>query len=147
MLPADDPRVVATMAALEERLWIRSAIGGIARYENDSYFQQSADIASIPGNPWFVATLWVAEHHVATARTLADLERPRALLEWCATKALPSGVLAEQVSPLTGDPLSVSPLTWSHAGFVAAIQRYARRSVALKQHLREQVKRAGEVMG
>ena len=147
MLPADDPRVVATMAALEERLWVRSAIGGIARYENDSYFQQSQDIASIPGNPWFVATLWVAEHHVATARTIEDLERPRALLEWCATKALPSGVLAEQVSPLTGDPLSVSPLTWSHAGYVAAIQHYARRSIALKQGLRDQVKRAGEVMG
>ena len=146
MLPADDPRVVATMAALEERLWVRSAIGGIARYENDYYFQQSNDIGAIPGNPWFVATLWVAEYHVATARTLADLERARALLEWCATKALPSGVLAEQVSPLTGDPLSVSPLTWSHAGFVSAIQRYARRSLALKQGLREQVKAAGEVM-
>jgi len=146
MLPADDPRVVATMTALEERLWVRSAIGGIARYENDYYFQQSNDIAAIPGNPWFVATLWVAEYHVAKSRTLADLERAQALLEWCATKALPSGVLAEQVSPLTGDPLSVSPLTWSHAGYVAAIQRYARRSMALKQGLREQAKRSGEVI-
>ena len=147
MLPADDPRVVATMAALEERLWVRSAIGGVARYENDYYFQQSQDIGPIPGNPWFVATLWLAEYHVATAKTLADLERASELLEWCATKALPSGVLAEQVSPLTGDPLSVSPLTWSHAGYVAAIQHYARRSLALKQGLRDQVKRSGEVMG
>ena len=147
MLPADDPRVVATMAALEERLWVRSAIGGVARYENDYYFQQSQDVGPIPGNPWFVATLWLAEYHVATAKTLADLERANALLEWCATKALPSGVLAEQVSPLTGDPLSVSPLTWSHAGYVAAIQHYARRSLALKQGLRDQVKRSGEVMG
>ena len=147
MLPADDPRVGATMAALEERLWVRSAIGGVARYENDYYFQQSQDVGPIPGNPWFVATLWLAEYHVATAKTLADLERANALLEWCATKALPSGVLAEQVSPLTGDPLSVSPLTWSHAGYVAAIQHYARRSLALKQGLRDQVKRSGEVMG
>jgi len=134
------------MVALEERLWVRSAIGGVARYENDHYFQQSADIASVPGNPWFVATLWLAEYHVATARTLADLGRARALLDWCATKALPSGVLAEQVSPLTGDPLSVSPLTWSHAAFVAAIQHYARRSIALKQRLRDQVKHSGEVI-
>src|SRR5437868_7008987 len=117
MLPADDPRVVATMRALESRLWVRTAIGGFARYENDSYFQQSEDIANVPGNPWFVATLWVVEHHIATAKTLADLERPRELLEWCATKANRSGVLAEQVHPLTGDPMSVAPLTWSHAAY------------------------------
>src|SRR5205814_912481 len=80
MLPADDPRVVATMHALEERLWVKTAIGGFARYENDNYFQQSQDIANVPGNPWFVATLWVAEHHIAVARTMADLDRPRELL-------------------------------------------------------------------
>jgi len=146
MLPADDPRVVATMRALEERLWVKTAIGGFARYENDSYFQQSQDIASVPGNPWFVATLWAAEHHIATATTLADLERPRELLEWCATKANRSGVLAEQVHPLTGDPMSVAPLTWSHAAYVGAVQRYARRSHLLKDRLRERAKRAGEVI-
>src|SRR5439155_552975 len=83
-------------------LWVKTAIGGFARYENDYSFQQSQDIANVPGNPWFIATLWVAEHHIAVARTMADLDRPRELLEWCATKANRSGVLAEQVHPLTG---------------------------------------------
>src|SRR5579859_350225 len=146
MLPADDPRVVATMRALEERLWVKTAIGGFARYENDSYFQQSQDIANVPGNPWFVATLWVAEHHIAVAKVAADLDRPRELLEWCAAKANPSGVLAEQVHPITGDPLSVAPLTWSHAAYVGAVQRYARRSRLLRDALRERVKSAGEVI-
>ena len=146
MLPADDPRVISTMQALEERLWVKTAIGGFARYENDSYFQQSQDIASVPGNPWFVATLWVAEHHIACAKTLDDLDRPRQLLEWCASKANASGVLAEQVHPLSGDPLSVSPLTWSHAAYVTAVQHYARRATALKAVLRDRVKRAGEVI-
>ena len=146
MLPADDPRVMATMAALEARLWVKTAIGGFARYENDYYFQQSQDIANVPGNPWFVATLWVAEHHIATAKTLADLDRPRELLEWCATKANRSGVLAEQVHPLTGDPMSVAPLTWSHAAYVGAVQRYARKSHLMKDKLRERAKSAGEVI-
>src|SRR5438034_1861485 len=146
MLPADDARVVATMRALEARLWVKTVIGGFARYENDYYFQQSQDIANVPGNPWFVATLWVAEHHIATAKTIADLDRPRELLEWCATKANRSGVLAEQVHPLTGDPLSVAPLTWSHAAYVGAVQRYARRSHLLKDKLRERAKSAGEVI-
>ncbi|HAF10622.1 MAG TPA: glycoside hydrolase family 15 protein [Chloroflexi bacterium] len=146
MLPADDPRVVATMRALEARLWVKTAIGGFARYENDSYFQQSSDIANVPGNPWFVATLWVAEHHIAAAKSMADLDRPRELLEWCATKASRSGVLAEQVHPLTGDPMSVAPLTWSHAAYVGAVQRYARKSRLLKDQLRARVKSAGEVI-
>ncbi len=43
------------------------------------------------------------------------------LLSWAAERALPSGVLAEQVHPYTGEPLSVSPLTWSHATYVTAV--------------------------
>ncbi len=146
MLPATDPRVVATMKAIEERLTVRTEIGGIARYENDYYFQVSQDLASVPGNPWFISTLWLAEWYIATATSMDDLEHPRKLLEWCVSKALPSGVLAEQVHPYTGEPLSVSPLTWSHAGFVSAVQHYARASARIQGHLRKQAARSGEVI-
>lgn len=146
MLPADDPRVVATMKAIEQRLTVRTVVGGIARYENDYYFQVSQDVASVPGNPWFVSTLWLAEWYIATAATLDDLERPLALLRWCAGKALPSGVLAEQVHPYTGEPLSVSPLTWSHAAFVSAVQRYARVSARIKGRAHDRAVRSGEVI-
>ena len=37
-----------------------TAIGGLARYENDYYMQVSHDIANVPGNPWFIGTLWLA---------------------------------------------------------------------------------------
>ena len=146
MLPASDPRVVATMKAIEQRLTVRTPVGGVARYENDYYFQMSHDVASVPGNPWFVSTLWLAEWYIATAATLDDLERPLALLRWCAAKALPSGVLAEQVHPYTGEPLSVSPLTWSHAAFVNAVQRYARASARIKGRAHERATRSGEVI-
>ena len=49
------------------------------------------------------------------------------ILEWVANHALPSGVLAEQVNPESGEPLSVSPLTWSHATFVATARRMIRK--------------------
>jgi GH15 family glucan-1,4-alpha-glucosidase len=146
LLPATDDRVRSTMRAIEDRLSVRTPVGGIARYENDYYFQISSDIASVPGNPWFVATLWLAEHLIAIAEKPADLDRPRAYLDWCARRALPSGILSEQVHPYTGEPLSVSPLTWSHAAFVSAVQHYARRSRLIKDRLREQVKTAGEVI-
>src|SRR5207247_1287158 len=97
---------------------------GIARYENDYYHQQSQDLANVPGNPWFICTLWLAQWAIATARTKADLKPAVALFEWCVHHGLPSGVLAEQVHPYTHAPLSVSPLTWSHATFVMAVQEY-----------------------
>jgi GH15 family glucan-1,4-alpha-glucosidase len=146
MLPAADPRVVATMKAIEQRLTVRTPVGGIARYENDYYFQVSQDVANVPGNPWFVSTLWLTEWYIATAATLDDLERPLALLRWCASKALPSGVLAEQVHPYTGEPLSVSPLTWSHAAFVSAVQRYARVAARIKGRTHDKAIRPGEVI-
>jgi GH15 family glucan-1,4-alpha-glucosidase len=84
----------------------------------------SDDIENIPGNPWFICTLWMAEYDVMMARSLDDLEPVRETLDWVRQRALRSGVLAEQVHPLTGAPLSVSPLTWSHATLVGLIDRY-----------------------
>jgi hypothetical protein len=33
-------------------------------------------------------------------------------------------VLPEQLNPYDGSPLSVAPLTWSHAQFVSAVRAY-----------------------
>ncbi len=124
MYPSDHPKIAATMQAIRRRLWVKTEVGGVARYENDRYHQVSQDVDNVPGNPWFICTLWLAEWYAATARTLADLQHSLALLEWVVQHALPSGVLAEQVHPYSNAPLSVSPLTWSHAAFVSTVQAY-----------------------
>ncbi len=127
VFPPDDPRVVGTMEAVRERLWCRTEVGGIARYENDLYQAAARDDPQVPGNPWFICTLWLAQWEIARARNKEELENAHRLLEWVAARALPSGVLAEQVNPYTDEPLSVSPLTWSHATFVAAVREYLGR--------------------
>lgn len=121
---ADDERILATMEALRENLWIKTEVGGLARYEGDKYHQTDT---SFPGNPWFICTLWLADHLVAKAASEEELQEPMKILEWVAQHALPSGVLAEQVHPVNGRPLSVSPLTWSHATFVASTRRIMRK--------------------
>jgi GH15 family glucan-1,4-alpha-glucosidase len=131
MFPADDWRIVKTMKTVQERLWIKTGVGGVARYDNDYYHQQSQDLANVPGNPWFICTLWLAQWMIATARSRQDLKPAVELLEWCARHGLPSGVLAEQVHPNTHAPLSVSPLTWSHGTFVMTVQDYLARWRAL----------------
>ncbi len=130
--PADDPRMTATMKQVEERLWVKTDVGGLARYQNDSYHQASQDVEKVPGNPWILTTLWLAEWYIECARSEGDLARPLELLRWAAGKALPSGVLPEQLHPLSGVPLSVSPLTWSHASFVYTTLRYLDRMRQLK---------------
>jgi len=124
MYAPDDPKIVASMQAIKDRLWVKTEVGGVARYEDDHYHQVSQDIANVPGNPWFICTLWLAEYTARTARKLEDLKPAMDLLEWVAEHALPSGVMAEQVNPYNDAPLSVSPLTWSHAAYVSTVQAY-----------------------
>src|SRR3990170_3017208 len=124
MYAPDDPKIIATMQVIRDRLWVKTPVGGLARYENDRYHQVSADTANVPGNPWFICTLWLAEWYAATAETREDLQLSLDLLRWVANHALPSGVLAEQLHPYTGEPLSVSPLTWSHAEFVTSVNAF-----------------------
>ena len=63
--------------------------------------------------------------------TVEELEEALPLLEWTARRAARSGVLAEQFNPYTGEPISVSPLTWSHATIVTAALEYVRKHAAL----------------
>ncbi|RKN73013.1 glycoside hydrolase family 15 protein [Paenibacillus ginsengarvi] len=133
VLAADDPLVVSTMRSLREQLTIRTDIGGIARYKNDYYFQRSPDIERIPGNPWIICTLWMAEWEIECARSMSDLETPRRTLEWVTGHALESGMLPEQLDPLDGGPLSVAPLTWSHATFVLTVVKYLNKAKELQR--------------
>lgn len=125
----DDPRITATMKALKEKLWVKTEVGGVARYENDTYYRVAPDV---PGNPWFICTLWLADYLVEKAATEEEAAEALDILTWVADHALPSGILAEQVHPITGQPLSVSPLTWSHATFVASVQHLLRRLGKIK---------------
>jgi GH15 family glucan-1,4-alpha-glucosidase len=125
MFAADSDEVQRTLDAIQRRLSVKSAAGGIARYEADYYHKVADDTDQVPGNPWFICSCWLAESLIARATTVDDLHAAIPMLEWVRARALPSGVLAEQINPFTNEPLSVSPLTWSHAEYVAAIRWYA----------------------
>jgi len=133
MYRADDDRVVSTMQAVRDRLANGGAAGGQARYEDDYYFQVERDLEVTAGNPWFVSTLWLAQWQIAQARTPADLKPAREIIDWTVRHQLPGGLLAEQVHPHTGAPLSVSPLTWSHAEFVVTVDDYLTQAASMRR--------------
>jgi len=124
MFEAADPRIGATMDLIRQRLWVHSPVGGIARYENDQYHKVAPEGEQIPGNPWFVCTLWLAQWYIRKASSAADLQPAGDLIRWAASRALPNGLMAEQIHPFTGEPLSACPLTWSHSTFVLAVHEY-----------------------
>lgn len=128
LFDAQDPRMVQTMTYLRESLWVHTDIGGMARYEGDQYYREFGDDKNIPGNPWFICTLWYAQWLLQCAKSPNDLKEAEELIRWAVSHALPSGIMAEQIHPLTGEPLSVSPLTWSHATLVKVIQDYLTAS-------------------
>jgi glucoamylase len=124
VFPPGSALVEGTMSAIREHLRLDTEVGGFARYPGDAYHRISEETSRVPGNPWIIVTLWIAEHAIASARTASDLHAALQHLFWVRSKALNSLVLPEQLNPYDGSPLSVAPLTWSHAQFVSAVRAY-----------------------
>jgi GH15 family glucan-1,4-alpha-glucosidase len=126
-LPPDDARLDATLQAVADGLAVRTPIGGLARYRGDKYYAQSHDLDLVPGNPWFIVQCWHARWQIARAQTPEQLDHALGALEWVAQRATGARLLPEQIHPITGAPLAVTPLIWSHASFVMAIHDYLDR--------------------
>lgn len=127
---ANDEKVESTMEQVYQKLWCKTAVGGLSRYENDNYHRVSN---SVSGNPWFVTTLWLAQYYIAKAKSRAELDKALEIMQWVRSHALESGVLAEQVNPYTNEPISVSPLTWSHGSFIIVVQEYLNKLLEIEK--------------
>jgi glucoamylase len=121
VLPIDDERVRFSLAKTEKTLRTKSEIQGVVRYENDIYYRDEDGTES---NPWIIATLWMTQALIMSAKDEDDLMKVRQDLDLVASYALETGVLPEQLDPHTGEPLSATPLTWSHAEFVLTVIQY-----------------------
>ncbi|MBM2827176.1 MAG: glycoside hydrolase family 15 protein, partial [Dehalococcoidia bacterium] len=127
MFEADDPKVVSTASALRETLWCGTSVGGMARYQGDKYFKLDRSGPGTPGNPWLLCTMWLAQCYIARASNIEELQEATDLLRWAERHALTSGLFSEQIDPYTGEAVSVSPLTWSHAEYALTVQEYMEK--------------------
>ena len=106
-LPGDDPRVLATIDAVEERL--TDERGLVYRY-------RSHDGLEGDEGTFLLCTFWLAQA-LAVAGQPA---RARAVFERAATFVNDVGLLAEEVDPVTGELLGNFPQAFSHIGLVNA---------------------------
>ncbi|WP_218185310.1 hypothetical protein [Sulfuracidifex metallicus] len=77
-----------------------------------TFYQKIGDYKDIPGNPWIITTMWLAQYYAKKNK-----DRAIQLLDWARKHAV-SGLLPEQLNPFDGSPLSVTPLLWSHAEYL-----------------------------
>ena len=120
VLDIDDPLVEESIKTIEEKLRLHTGIDGVPRYQGDRYYLQ---VEGTP-NPWYITTLWLAQYYARIARKQEDLAIVLHWLEWTVTHSPLSGVLSEQLHPFTGEQLSATPLTWSHAEYVRTVIYY-----------------------
>ena len=99
----------ALVANLERKM---SKGAGIARYEGDTYWGFE--------NPWMISTLWLAQALMAGGRFVDAYK----YIEWVSQRATSTGLLPEQVSSENYRSASVTPLTWSHATFISAVNEF-----------------------
>jgi GH15 family glucan-1,4-alpha-glucosidase len=120
VVPADHPKMVATTAAIAERL---SAGGGLLyRYRHD----ESPDGLSGDEGAFLLCSFWLVDNLVLQGR-LDEAEQLYASL--CA-RASPLGLLSEQIDPSSGELTGNFPQAFSHIGVIASGVMLARATEA-----------------
>jgi GH15 family glucan-1,4-alpha-glucosidase len=109
-LPADDPRMLATIDAIAERLTDDSGL--VYRYRAE----EGVDGLSGEEGTFLLCTFWLAQ---ALAQS-GQVERARGVFEKAIAFANDVGLLAEEVEPSSGEMLGNFPQAFSHIGLVNA---------------------------
>ncbi|WP_327241639.1 glycoside hydrolase family 15 protein [Streptomyces sp. NBC_01320] len=103
-LPGDDPRVRSTVTAIADQL--TDARGHVRRYLTDDFTSEEGS--------FLLCTFWLAHALALTGETT----RARKVFESALTCANDVGLLAEEVSPATGEALGNYPQAFSHIGLI-----------------------------
>jgi alpha,alpha-trehalase len=116
VIPADHPKMVATAAAIGERL--AAGDGLLYRYRHDD----SPDGLAGDEGAFLLCSFWLVDNLVHQGR----LDEAEELYASLCARASPLGLLAEQVDPSTGELTGNFPQAFSHIGVIASGVTLAR---------------------
>ncbi len=129
ILEADDYRIAKAIYQIENKLLLKTEIGGVCRYFDDNYFRVDKNL---PGNPWIITTLWLAKLYLYSANSIEELDKVEKILFWVLEKANFGGILSEQINPYTGENISATPLIWCSSEYVYTLYLYGQKLKKLK---------------
>ena len=94
-------------------LTLRTYTGGYIRFEEDHY---------MGGNPWVIATLWMANYYIETR----EFKKARECFDFVLKTSSYNGLLSEQINNETMSPAWIIGLGWSHAMFIIVLEKLAK---------------------
>jgi GH15 family glucan-1,4-alpha-glucosidase len=114
LFDAKSDEVKTSIETIKELFGINRGVLGLPRYEDDDYRRTNP---SITGNYWFVSSFWLAQYYLDNGENNKALD----ILDWAKSHALSTGVMAEQLNPITNTIISPAPLTWTHAEYLSTL--------------------------
>jgi GH15 family glucan-1,4-alpha-glucosidase len=120
VIPADHPRMVATTAAIAERL--SAGDGLLYRYRHD----ESPDGLAGDEGAFLLCSFWLVDNLAHQGR----LDEAEELYASLCARASPLGLLSEQIDPSSGELVGNFPQAFSHIGVIASGVTLARASGA-----------------
>ena len=112
MFSPKEKKIVNTVERMN--LTLRTYTGGYKRFEEDHYRN---------GNPWPIATLWMALYYIETKQ----YNKAKECLNFVVASSTKHGFLAEQVENDTMEANWVIGLGWSHAMFIIVLEKLMNR--------------------
>ena len=119
LFAADSKEIENSIQSLLDYFGITNGVIGLPRCENDDYRRVSQGIT---GNYWYITTLWLAQYYIDKN----DLEKADKILQWIKNHQSKTGLMGEQIDPVTDNIVSPAPLTWSHAEYISTLLNLAK---------------------
>lgn len=114
MFKSKEKKVLNTVERMN--MTIRTYTGGYQRFEDDHYKN---------GNPWVIATLWMANYYLETGEN----KKARECFDFVLKTSGKHGYLAEQIDNNQMAPAWVIGLGWSHAMFIITLQKMIEKGL------------------
>jgi GH15 family glucan-1,4-alpha-glucosidase len=114
LFATDSEEITSSIKTIEELFGINNGAPGLPRSEDDDYRRVSDNIT---GNYWYITTLWLAQYYI----DIGNRDKALSILDWVKDHAMSTGIMSEQLDPVTQENISPAPLTWTHAEYVATL--------------------------
>lgn len=114
LFAADSDEIKTSVATVEQIFGINDGAIGLPRYEDDPYRRASPGVT---GNYWFICSFWLAQYYI----DINSVDKAVRILDWAKSHAMSTGVMGEQLDPVTSQIVSPAPLTWSHAEYISTL--------------------------
>lgn len=114
LFSTDSVEIKSSIATILKTFKVGKKNPGLPRYEHDNYYGVDP---KAEGELWFITSLWLAQYYIEDGK----IDEAKNIIDWVSDRAMPTGVLPERINPLDFSSISVAPLTWSQAEYVATL--------------------------